>query len=66
MMNEIVSLIAFIVGIGLFIVRLGLFRRLLLPFLGQRILDELSHLTVSAPNLTSTFNSNGSNSLTSP
>jgi len=66
MMNEIVSLITFIVGIGCFLVRLGAFRRLLPPFLSQKILDELSHLNVSAPNLTSTFNSNSSNSLSSP
>ena len=62
MMSEIVSLITFIVGIGCFLVRLGFFRRLLLPFLGQRILDELSHLNVSAPNLTSTFDSSSSTS----
>ena len=56
MINEIVSIIYFVACIGFFIVRLGLFRRLLLAFLGQRILGEISRLKVSAPNLKSTFN----------
>ncbi len=62
MISEILSLIAFIAGIGFFLVRLGFLRRLLPPFLSQRILDELCVLKVSAPNLTSTFNSSSSTS----
>ncbi len=62
MISEVLSLIAFIVGIGAFLVRLGFFHRLLPPFLSQRILDELSVLEVSAPNLTSTFDSSSSTS----
>ncbi len=62
MTSEILSLITFIAGIGAFLVRLGFFRRLLPPFLSQRILDELSVLKFSAPNLTSTFDSSSSTS----
>jgi hypothetical protein len=62
MNSEILSLIlSFIGGIAL-MVRWGFLRRLLPPFLGQRILDELSHRRVSLPNLTSTFDSNSSTS----
>ena len=60
MISEVLSLIAFIAGIVAFLVRLGFFRRLLPPFLSQRILDELSLLKVSTPNLTSTFDSSSS------
>jgi hypothetical protein len=60
MISEVLSLVAFIAGIGVFLVRLGFFRRLLPPLLCQRILDELSVLKFSAPNLTSTFDSGSS------
>ena len=60
MISEVLSLIAFIAGIVAFLVRLGFFYRLLQPLLCQRILDELSLLKVSAPNLTSTFDSSSS------
>jgi hypothetical protein len=63
MIGEIIYLItSIVVGIVLMI-RWGLFNRLVLKFLGQRILDELSCLKVSAPNLTSTFDGNSSPSL---
>lgn len=63
MISGIISLItSFIIGIAL-MVRWGFFRRLLPGFLGQRILDELSRLKVSTPNLESTFNSGNSTSL---
>ena len=60
MVSEALSLIAFIAGIVVFLVRLGFFCRLLRPLLSQRLLDELSLLKVSAPNLTSTFDSSNS------
>jgi len=61
MISEVLSLIAFIGGIVAFLVRLGFFHRLLQPLLCQRILDEKkSLLKVSAPNLTSTFDSSSS------
>jgi hypothetical protein len=60
MISEVLSLIAFIVGIVAFLVRLGFFNRLLQPLLCQRILDEVSVLKFSAPNLTSTFDSGSS------
>ena len=63
MIGEIIYLItSIVVGIVLMI-RWGLFSRLMLEFLGQRIVDELSCLKVSAPNLTSTFDGNNSPSL---
>ena len=62
MISEILYLVfAFIAGIAL-MVRWGFLHRLLSKVLGQRILNELSSLKVSAPNLTSTFNSNSSTS----
>ena len=63
MISEIVSLIYFVACNGFFFGRIGLFRRFLLAFLGQKILHELSRLRVSALNLTSTLNCS---SLTSP
>ena len=63
MIGEIIYLITFVVvGVALMI-RWGLFSRLMLEFLCQRILGELSCLKVSAPNLTSTFDGNRSPSL---
>jgi len=63
MIGEIIYLVTnIVVGIVLMI-RWGLFNRFILKFLGQRILDELSCLKVSAPNLTSTFNGNSSSSI---
>ena len=63
MIGEVISLIAYILVGMVLMVRWGLFSRLMLKSLSKRILDELSCLDVSAPNLTSTFNSNSSNSL---
>ena len=60
MIGEIIYLIISIVACIALMARLGLFSRLMLEFLGQRILDELSSLKVSAPNLTSTFDGNSS------
>jgi hypothetical protein len=63
MIGEIIYLItSIVVGIALMI-RWGLFNRLMLEFWGQRILNELSCLKLSAPNLTSTFDGNSSHSL---
>ncbi len=45
------------------LVRLGLFSRIMAEFLAQRIHDKISSLKVSAPNLTSTFDSKSSTSL---
>ena len=58
MIGEIIYLITFIaVGVAL-VVRWGFLSRLLLEFLGQKILDEISSLKDSTPNLTSTFEAN--------
>jgi hypothetical protein len=60
MIGEIVCLLfVFIAGI-VFVVRLGLLHKLLSKSLGQKILDELSYLKVSAPNLKSTSDSHNS------
>jgi len=63
MIGEIIYLITFVVVSVALMIRWGLFNRLVLEFLCQRILDELSCLKVSAPNLTSTFDGNSSPSL---
>ena len=60
MIGEIIYLIISIVAFIAIMVRKGLFSRLMVEFLGQKILDELSCLKVSAPNLTSTFDGNNS------
>ncbi len=58
MISEILSLItSLIVGIAL-MAHWGFLRRLLPPFLSQRILDELSRLKSSTPNSTLASNSN--------
>jgi len=59
MFSEIFYLLYFIAGIVL-MVRFGLLRRFLSAFVDQRILDELSYLKVSAPDLSSTFDGNSS------
>ena len=63
MIGEIISLIISIVACIAVMVRLGLFSRLMMEFMSQRILDELSCLKISAPNLTSTFDGISSSSL---
>ena len=63
MIGEIIYLIISIVAFIAIMVRKGLFSRLMVEFLCQKILDELSSLKVSAPNLTSTFEANSSQSL---
>lgn len=60
MIGEIIYLIISIVAFIVIMARKGLFSRLMVEFLGQKILDELSCLKVSAPNLTSTFDGNNS------
>ena len=60
MIGEIIYLIISIVACIAIMARWGLFSRLMVEFISQRILDELSCLKVSAPNLTSTFEGNGS------
>ena len=55
-------LFVFMTGIVL-LVRMGFLSQLFSKFLSQKILDELSYLTVSAPNLKSTYDSNNSVSL---
>jgi len=60
MIGEIVYLIISIVACILVMARMGLFSRLMAELLSQKILDELSCLKVSAPNLTSTFDGNNS------
>lgn len=63
MISETICLLfVFIAGIVL-IARLGFLSNLLSKFLGQKILDELSCLKVSAPNLKSTYDGNNSVSL---
>jgi hypothetical protein len=60
MISEILYvLFVSIAGIA-YMARFGLLRRLLSKVLGQRILNELSSLKVSAPNLKSTCDSNNS------
>ena len=60
MIAEIIYLITFIAAGVALIIRWGFLSRLLLEFLGQKILDELSCLKVSATNLTSTFDGDSS------
>jgi hypothetical protein len=62
MIGEIIYLIISIIAFIAIMTRYGIFSRFMLEFLGQRILNELSSLKTSAPNLTSTFNSNNSTS----
>ena len=63
MIVEIIYLIISIVAFIIMMARYGLFSRLMVEFLGQKILNELSSLKVSTPNLTSTFDGNNSASL---
>jgi hypothetical protein len=63
MIGEIIYLIISIVVCIAVMVRYGFLIRFTLEFLGQRILEELSCLKVSAPNLTHTFEANSSPSL---
>ena len=60
MIGEMIYLIISIVACIAVMIRWGLFSRLMVEFLGKRILDELSCLKVSAPKLTSTFDGNNS------
>jgi hypothetical protein len=54
-MNEMLLLVNLIAGVAL-MARWGVFHRFLPASLHQKIRDELSRLTVSAPHLRSTFN----------
>ena len=60
MIVEIIYLIVSIVASIAVMVRLGLFSKIKVEFMSQRIRDELSGLKTSAPNLTSTFDGNSS------
>jgi len=62
MIVEIVYLIISIVAFITIMVRKGLFSRVMAEFLAQQIQDKMSSLKVTAPNLTSTFDSNSSSS----
>ena len=63
MIGETICLLfVFMAGI-VFMARLGFLHQFMSKFLGQKILDELSYLTISAPNLKSTYDSNNSVSL---
>jgi len=62
MIVEIIYLIISIVAFIAIMVRKGLFSRLVTEFLAQKIQGKMSSLKVSAPNLTSTFDSNSSSS----
>jgi len=63
MIGEIIYLIISIVAFIIMMARYGIFSGLMVEFLGKRILNELSSLKTSAPNLTSTFDGNSSPSL---
>jgi len=60
MIGEIVYLIISIVACIIVLARKGILSTLMVEYLSQKILDELSSLKVSAPNLTSTFEGNSS------
>ena len=60
MIIEIIYSIISIVACVAVMVRLGLLSRFMVEFLGKKILDEISCLKISAPNLTSTFDTNSS------
>lgn len=60
MIGEIIYLIISIIAFIVIMARYGIFSRLMRKFLGKRILNKLSSLKVSAPNLTSTFDGNSS------
>ncbi len=57
MISEILYLLFVLIAGIAYMARFGFLRRLLSKVLGQRILDELSSLKVSAPNLKSTSDS---------
>ena len=63
MIVEIIYLIISIVAFIAIMARKGLFSRLMAELLAQEIHDKMSSLKVSAPNLTSTFDGNNSQSL---
>ena len=60
MIIEIIYLITVIVAAVAVMVRWGFLSMIMMEFLGQKILNELSCLKVSATNLTSTFDGNSS------
>ena len=62
MIAEIIYYLCVFVGCIAFMVRIGLFYKLLPKSLVQKIRAELSSLKVSAPNLKSTSDSNSSTS----
>jgi len=63
MIGEIIYLIISIVACIIVLARKGILSGLMVEFLSQKILNELSCLKLSAPNLTSTFDGNNSTSL---
>ena len=62
MIGEIIYLIISIIAFIVIMARKGIFSKLMAEFLAKRIHDKMSTLKVSAPNLTSTFDSNNSTS----
>jgi len=63
MIGETICLLFVSIASIVLMARLGFLHMFLSKFLGQQILDELSCLKVSAPNLKSTYDSNNSVSL---
>jgi hypothetical protein len=60
MIGEIIYLIISIVACIIVLARKGILSGLMVEFLSQKILNELSCLKISAQNLTSTFDGNNS------
>ena len=62
MIGEIIYLIISIIAFIIMMAHYGIFSRIMAEFLAQKIQNKMSSLKVSAPNLTSTFDSNSSSS----
>jgi hypothetical protein len=63
MIIELISLIISIIAGIAVMIRWGILGKLMAEFLAKKIQNKMSSLKISAPNLTSTFDSNN---LTSP
>ena len=63
MVVETIRLLFVFIASIVLMARLGFLNKLLSKVIGQKILDELSCLKVSAPNLKSTYDGNNSVSL---
>ena len=62
MMIQLIYWIISIIASIVLLLRFGIFSKLMGEFLAQKILDKISSLNSSSPNLTSTFDSNNSTS----